>query len=165
MKYITSTFDYLKNVPIAFLISFGFLVGIIIFIPTTVSNSLGIEEFRVKYKIFLGPLFLFIITFIFARLIDFGLSNLAKRRNMKEMQKMLHALTPEEQDCLKPYISERKNTLYIAIQDGVMGGLLAKKITYPSSNVFDPHRRPYNLNPWAREYLEKHPELLNSAVK
>ncbi len=45
--------------------------------------------------------------------------------------------------------------------DGLAGGLEAKGILFRSSNFGDPlYGFSHNLQPWARDYLKKHPELL-----
>jgi hypothetical protein len=59
-----------------------------------------------------------------------------------------------------------ENILYIPMENGVIGGLQAKEVVFQSSNVFDiTEGIPYNLQTWARQYLNENPALLNGAVE
>ena len=80
-------------------------------------------------------------------------------------EKQLDFLTPEEQGYLTPYVKDSVNTQKFPVEDGVVGGLLTKGIVYRSSNVFDMVEGvPYNIQPWAKAYLLRHPELLADAL-
>jgi hypothetical protein len=77
----------------------------------------------------------------------------------------LHKLTPEEKGYLIPFIEGQMNSINVGMDDGVMAGLRAKGITYLAANmgsVLDGFA--FNLQPWAREYLEKNPNLLEGAA-
>jgi superinfection exclusion protein B len=74
--------------------------------------------------------------------------------------KTLRSLTPAEKRALQPYILKNRNSVDFAIADGVAGGLVAKKILYVAANVSHGLSFPHNLQPWAREHLTKHLELL-----
>lgn len=94
----------------------------------------------------------------------FSMQGLIERKNIKIKQKHLHQLTLEEKDYLAQYIVEQKNSIH-ALGSGVMGGLEAKGITYRASNLGNAITGfPYNLQPWAREYLKANPHLLNKGV-
>ncbi|MGY6217836.1 super-infection exclusion protein B [Methylolobus aquaticus] len=78
----------------------------------------------------------------------------------------LHALTSEEKGYLAPYVFGKVNTQYFRVDDGIAGGLTAKLMIYRSSNAFNMIKDvPYNIQPWAKEYLIKNPELLDGAVE
>ena len=71
-------------------------------------------------------------------------------------------LTPEEKGYLVSYIEGQQNTIYVGLDDGIMGGLTAKGITYRSSNMGDLlNGVAFNLQPWARSYLEENRYLLD----
>lgn len=74
--------------------------------------------------------------------------------------KSLHELTPDEKGYLLPYIRDVANTRYFKFIDGIAGGLWAKRILFRSSDLAVPNSAPDNLEPWARQYLQDHPELL-----
>ena len=88
-----------------------------------------------------------------------------QRKAVKSRQSSLHKLTPEEKGYLKPYIVEQKNSIYVGVDDGVMSGLRSKGITFLASNMGSMLEGiAYNLQPWAREYLESNPHLLHGAL-
>jgi hypothetical protein len=80
-------------------------------------------------------------------------------RERSELE-ILRAFTPEERRALQPYILEKKNSAAFHISDGVAGGLVAKTILFMASNVGPYSYFQYNLQPWAREQLTRHSELL-----
>ena len=78
---------------------------------------------------------------------------------------MLHQLTPEEKGYLVPFIDKQQNSVYVGMDDGVMAGLVTKRITYRASNMGHVFKGfAYNLQPWARTYLEQNSELLGGYV-
>jgi hypothetical protein len=80
------------------------------------------------------------------------------------MQKYLYKLTPEEKGYLMPYIETEKNTVNVGLDDRIMGGLVAKGITYRASSTGNMVTGfAYNLQPWAREYLMTNPQLHSGA--
>lgn len=89
------------------------------------------------------------------------LSRRQKNRNLKKLQKTLHSLTPDEKDYIAPYILNLVNTRKFDIGDGIAAGLVVKNILFRPSNIGDILSGfSHNMQPWAREYLESHPECL-----
>ena len=165
MEKLTRFADYFRKIPAAFLVAIISVLALILFLPEDVSKSLAVYEFREKYKVFLGPVFLLAVSFCIARVSIFFMSGYTERKNLKKRQELLHQLTPEEKGYLIRYIENQKNTIYVGDDDGVMGGLQAKRITYCARNMGSLlHGFAYNLQPWARSYLEEHPELLEGYV-
>src|SRR5947209_1159978 len=75
--------------------------------------------------------------------------------------KRLQSLTTAEKAVLRGYISERTRTQYLSIMDGVVTGLAAEDILYRASNAsYSATEWAYNIQPWAWEYLSKHPEYV-----
>lgn len=63
------------------------------------------------------------------------------------------------------YIIEKKSSVYVGLEDGVMSSLQSKGITYKASSHGDVlNCFAFNLQPWAREYLENNVQLLNNYV-
>ncbi len=80
---------------------------------------------------------------------------------LKQMQKTLHDLTPEEKKFLSVYIINDTKTQSADCNDGVVNGLVAAKIIFRSSNLSQYYTTfPYNIQPWAWEYLKNNPEIL-----
>ena len=162
---ITSLVNALRKIPIGFLLALTIVLGLILFLPDTVAGKLAIREFRGDYRKFLGPAFLLGTAFLLTRIVLGCGRKIEKRRRMQCRRKQLHDLTPEEMGYLTDFVLSGRNTIYVDVDDGIAGGLLGKSIIYRSSNMFNVlDGIPYNLQPWARKYLEQHPELLDGAV-
>jgi hypothetical protein len=74
-------------------------------------------------------------------------------------------LTPDEQLVLAPYIFGRETTQNFHLENGVVGGLVAKGILYHASRMG--HLRTgfaFNLHDWARDYLTANQHLLLEAL-
>ncbi len=82
------------------------------------------------------------------------------KRSENARCKFLHGLTVEERATLLQFMNGQ-NTASFNISDGVAGGLVRKRILYIAATAFHPFSVPHNLQPWARDYLEKNPSLLD----
>jgi len=162
---ITGLVDYFRKIPGAFFIAIVLVLGLCLFVSEGIARTLAIDEFRDKYRVFLGPTFLLAVSFSGARLFTFFIQSRSRNHNRKARQKALHELTPEERGYLVPYVLDQQNTIYVGLDDGVMGGLVVKKITYRASNMGDVLKGfAFNLQPWARAYLEDNCELLDGYI-
>jgi hypothetical protein len=87
---------------------------------------------------------------------------LRERRIVRHNQKQLAALSPPEQRVLAEYLKNNTTTRAQHISDGVVGGLVAKRILYQASIAGHPGSLSFdhNLQPWAWEILKQHPELV-----
>ena len=161
MDKLTDVVDYFRKVPIAFLVAIISVLALILFLPEQVARSVAVDGFREEYRVFLGPLFLVTTSFFVARLSMLVSRAYAERRGLKARQSVLHRLTPEEKGYLLPYIDGQRTSVCVGIEDGVMSGLAARQIGYRASNMGNRLEGfPFNLQPWAREYLENNRELL-----
>lgn len=165
MDKLTGLADYLQKIPAAFLVAILSVLALILFLPVDHAKTLSIDGFRDEYRVYLGPAFLFILSFCIARIYSHLMKLYRNRKLIEARKKLLHKLTPEERGYLIPYIAEQKNSVYVGLDDGVMVGLWNKKITYlPTSRGDILNGFAFNLQPWAREYLENNPSLLNEYV-
>lgn len=165
MEKITGIADLFRKIPAAFLVAVITVLLLILFLPENIAKILSVEEFRDKYRVFLGPALLLAVSFGVARIYgSFGEKRNTKRR-VKALRETLHKLTAEEKGYLAQYILEGKNSVHVGGDDGVMMGLVGKNITYRASTVGDLLTGfAFNLQPWAREYLEASPQLLSGAA-
>jgi len=115
MDKLTGFADYFRKISAAFLVAIVSVLALILFLPGEISKSLAVYDFREKYKVFLGPVFLLTISFCFARVFIFFMSGHTERKRLKNRQKMLYQLTPEEKGYLVPYIRHQKNTVYVGM--------------------------------------------------
>jgi len=162
MEKLTGFADYFRKIPAAFLVAIVSVLGLILFLPEEYAKTLAVDGFRNEYRVFLGPAFLLTLSFCAARVFNFFMQGYRQKQALKRRQETLHSLTPAEKGYLIPYIEERQNTVNVGMDDGVMAGLRSKGITYLAANMGDLlNGFAFNLQPWAREYLEKTPHLLD----
>jgi len=158
--------EYLSKIPLAFLIAILSFLGITLFSPEYVAEKLAIDGFRETFRVLLGPSFLLTFSFFIARLFTKLKTLIHEKKTLKERYSMLRDLTPAEKAYLAPYIFDQETTQYFGAEDGIKGSLEAKIIIYQASVMGHLITGfAYNLQPWAREYLTKHPELLEGAKK
>jgi hypothetical protein len=81
-----------------------------------------------------------------------------RRRAIREQS--LRELTPDERSFLVPYIHDQLNSRVAPLEDGIVGGLVAKDILCRATHSIEFDDFPYYMQPWARRYLKKHPDLL-----
>ena len=129
--------------------------------------QVGLVEFRQRFLPYIGGVTLISATLLLthgvAAFFDSLKRKRAERKQLESLRGRLHSLTPAEKEALRPYIREEANTRSFVVNDGVAGGLVGKGILYRSSNTGLFMYFPYNLQPWARDYLKERPELLDSA--
>jgi hypothetical protein len=71
-------------------------------------------------------------------------------------------LNPREKEILLYYFVNHTNTQPLRVNDGTVAELEFYEIISRTSQISQGwFEFPYNLNPWAREYLSEHPGLLN----
>lgn len=158
-------FEKLESISITLLATLCSTLGLIIFLPDSIAERLAILAFRKDYAVFLGPAFLALMAFLIARIIREATDLLRSRKAEKARKDQLMQLTAEEKGYLAEFVINGRNTVKVGIDDGIMGGLVAKKICFMSSNVFDLlDGASYNLQPWARRFLEQNPSALEGSV-
>ena len=161
LQKITNFAEFFRKIPSAFLVAIVSVLGLILFIPEELAKTLAVNGFREQYRVYLGPAFLLAVSFCFARLFMFSKGLVEEKKRIANRQKTLHHLTAEEKGYLVTYIKGGQNTVYVGMDDGIMMGLVAKGVTYCASSegsILDGFA--FNLQPWARSYLEQHPDLL-----
>ncbi len=143
--------------------------SLMIFLPDEVALRLGLAEFRVEYRGALGGVWVLAWSYLLAIFIWYVggavRSRIVTYRSLRILRQYLNELTPEEKGYLWEFMAG-ENTIYYNVDDGIAGGLDRKQIIFRSSNMFSPLTGcPYNLQPWARRYITKHPHVLKGAVK
>jgi hypothetical protein len=129
--------------------------GFMLFVPASVLDSLAMTKLVNEYRAWLHGI-------KSASDIFFQLRETRILTNQR--RKWLASLTPDEKNRLLPYIEDERASVTYPIGDGVVGGLVGKGILFRSSNIGHAISGfPYNLQPWAREVLLRHPEYLDGA--
>ncbi|MDH2346645.1 super-infection exclusion protein B [Bradyrhizobium sp. SSUT77] len=139
-----------------------------LFLPAGLLETLGISEFRNAHRMELGFAFLASASLVTGHLL-FAVGNLVskpfrQRKFARDLRETLETLTYDEKMFLQPYIHGGENSNIASYADGVANGLVAKKILYRASNASIPGTIlafPFNMQPYARKDLMKHPELLD----
>lgn len=142
--------------------------GFLLFARPSILDAAGMTKIVADYRPWLGGA----LTLSFAYLFTHGVKYVAGRINAwlrsrgldKQRTKWLSSLTPDERGRLIPYIRDQRASMRYPIEDGVVGGLVGKGILFRSSNVGHAISGfSFNLQPWAREELDRRPELLDGA--
>jgi len=134
--------------------------------PASVLGSMSLNDFWLRPYIGIVTILAaaLLVTHGAGHLVDRIKANRAKKKEQEDRERSeletLRSLTPAEKRALQPYVLRNRNSVGFAIANGVADGLVAKKILYVAANVSHGFSFPHNLQPWAREHLTKHPELL-----
>lgn len=163
MDKISAALDFLLKIPTALLISITCLLGIMIFIPNSLASQLALDEFLVNYRKFIGPTFLLFVFFLLSRIVNKVYSNILIFIENRKLESTLDELTSEEVKYLSEFILSGENSIHKSISDGVVCGLQAKNIVFrPSMVAAHGYTFAYNLQPWARKYLNKRKDIIFS---
>ncbi|MCI5141055.1 MAG: hypothetical protein D3909_04865 [Candidatus Electrothrix sp. ATG1] len=162
---VLNILEWLRKIPAGFLLALSVVLALLLFLPIEIAETLAVKEFRDSYRKFLGPSFLVVVSFFITKAL-LSVNNIRRIKvNKSKRLLQLHSLTAEEKGYLAQFMKCGDNTIHVAMGDGVAGGLEAKGIIYRSSNSFNIlEGLPYNLQPWAQDYLCKRLSLLDGAV-
>lgn len=165
MDILTKLTSLIRKIPVTFLVVILTVLGLILFLPEECARFFEVDEFRNDYNVFLGLTFLLTVSFSIARIFLFFIQWCSKRNALKIKQELLRKLTPEEKGYLIPYIKEQKISVYARLEDGVMSSLEKKNITYRATKIGNGlNGFAFNLQSWARKYLEEDSNLLDGHV-
>ena len=160
----TGLADYFRKIPAAFLVAISTVLGLILFLPEELAKLVAVDNFREQYRLYIGPAFLLTISFCAARIYTFLIRGYNQKKALKLKQKSLHKLTPNEKGYLVHFVIHQQNSVNVGMDDGVMAGLRSKGITYAPTRIGSAlDGFAFNLQPWAREYLDENPQLLDGA--
>lgn len=152
-------------VPVIGLLIFS---SLLIFLPESTIQDIGLKALSEEYKVHVGLVFLFSIAFLVAYSMN-GLWRiflgtwLHEQASLYFLKKEANDLTEEEKALLKSFIENRTRSMNLSMKDGVVLGLEKRRFiirtgllgTDALSMSF-----PYAIQPWAWEHLNRHPELL-----
>jgi hypothetical protein len=163
MDWINKLIDSIKLSP-KYLLPISIATGFIIFAKAEWLQSLGLNDLKARYLPWIGGIFLLSTALSLSHIIIGFYSWSRKRfrmwRAIKNGKVRLHNLTEDERDILKHYVGNGTKTQYLDIQSGVVSEIENNFIIYRSSNIGHLQEWSYNIQPWAWDYLNKHPDLL-----
>jgi hypothetical protein len=168
MELFIALFNNLKKATPQILIGLTIATGVLLFSTIQFIEKIGLINFTTKNHNYIGIIFIISISILLSQLLwwikDKFINYIKYRKVEKNRIKSLEELTADEKAYLIPYIIEKKNTIKYSIEDGIAQGLSAKKILFRPSSVGDMiDGFAYNLQPWARRYLEMNQNLLDNA--
>lgn len=139
--------------------------GLPLFIPDDILKDLGLVAFLATSQAVIGGLFLFsfagLVTLCGKVLFQWTREKYRRRRALGLWQKSLHRVTPEERAVLRQYIERQSKTQNFEMADGVVRGLVAENILFRPSSISVRYTTfAHNIQPWAWDYLNEHPELV-----
>lgn len=157
---------FLELVRIPFRYVFGAFVAnvLFLFVPDRYLGALGVLKYRETERAYFGLLFFVLLAVIVAAIVDAAAGTVQYYRFLRSGRKRLHSLTFEETQILAAYLARGTRSLYLSVQSGVVKGLVHDHIIYRSSNVnnaeYGALAFAHNIQPWAWDYLNAHPEIL-----
>jgi hypothetical protein len=162
---ISKYLNWLKLSP-RYLFPLSLLSGFLLFASPQTTDIFGLTHFVTQYRPIIGIIFLLSSTLVISSwgLSGFGWlkSKLLQRAKAKNRRKRLHNLTFEKKSILSGYINNQTRTQYLDMGSGIVNELDLSGIIYRSSIVADAvDSWSYNIQPWAWEYLNQHPELVS----
>ncbi|MBI5853016.1 MAG: superinfection exclusion B family protein [Planctomycetes bacterium] len=143
------------------------LTGTLLFGPTWLIDALGMTETLKGIRPWVGLGFLLCAAVLLTRASVAAGGWVRKRwtwwANERNLRKRLNRLAPDEKETLSRFLLERRKCLKFPMDDGVSQGLAASTILFRSSTVGDMLTGfDFSIQPWAWQYLNKHPELVIS---
>ncbi len=160
---ISKYLDWIKLSP-RYLLPIALFTGFLLFAPPELLARFGLIGWVEGYRQFFGLGFLLSATLLLSSgimaIYDYAKGRKEEARLKNQRQQKLHKLSEPEKEVLRNFVHNQTTTQYLSIADGVVGGLEAKHILYRTSNVGGIYEWAYNIQPWAWEYLNAHPELL-----
>lgn len=140
-----------------------------LFAPLDLMKFIGIEVWRAEGKPYLGSVFVvslsIVVCFYASEAIKWLIDKYRKYLSIRSAQTRLKSLTPEEQKRLAGYLKDNTRTQQFGVEDGVMFGLAEADIIYPAISQANGDDFPFNIRPWAWEYLNKNPHLVGVTIK
>lgn len=153
--------EWIKLSP-KYLLPISIISGLLIFSNEKLLNVFGIYEFVIDYRAVLGIVFLVSSALVLSNIILYLFSFGKKFYSQKYLEKIriskLMNLTPDQKDLLYKYIFFDTRTQKFPVTDGNVTELVYYKIIYQASIVGNLDNWPYNIQPWAWNYLKKHEE-------
>ena len=153
------------KLPPRLLFALAAICGILVFSPTAFLKSLGLESIVDLLRSWIGfgfVMFSVLLVAHFFAWLSHLISPWVKEWFLVRLhRKRLHQLDTQEKQLLAQYFAQDTRTLRLDPKDGTAIVLSRELILAPSAPIGDfINGVAYAVQPWAWEYLKKHPELL-----
>jgi len=162
-----SLIDWIKLSP-RYLLPVCIFCGFVVFAPPRLLSIFGLTGIVSSYRPWFGLAFLLSAALVVSSAVFALYERLKERRlgkTVREYQRhRLHHLTEGEKELLRGFIHNQTRTRNLSMSDGRVGQFEMENIIFRSSSLGQyPDAFAYNIQPWAWEYLNKHPEVLQPA--
>jgi len=139
--------------------------SLLLYLPQNLIEKIGLSTLINSYRGWIGAIWVGSLSLLTSAGIIKICNSITHRCKLRRVQKIrvqrLQKLTIEERRVISQYINHQTRTQNFKYSDGVIKELEAFKIISRSSDIahkFDIF--PFSIQPWAWDYLNKHPELL-----
>jgi hypothetical protein len=161
---ISKYLDWIKLSP-RYLLPIALFTGFALFAPSRWLEVFGLTDWIERYRPFFGLVCLASTVLLLSSGIMVVYDRWAgwreEQQQLKQMRESLHRLSEPEKEVLRKFVHNGTTTEYFRMSDGVVGGLRDRGILYRSSSLSRSYDVfAYNVQPWAWEYLNSHPKLL-----
>ncbi|MCW8057501.1 superinfection exclusion B family protein [Agrobacterium tumefaciens] len=165
-EWLTSAFSLTREISSKIALPVFITSTAILFSPDQYARTIGIDGLRNDYRILIGFFFLLSLAALTTNSIWWvaaALKPMVKDQVFIFLNKsVLKDLTNDEKAILRRFIRNGESTVGAEISNGTMNLLEHKRVVARSSNIAIRFTTfPWILQPWAREYLTKHPDLLD----
>ena len=171
MEFLSRITDWIKLAP-RYLFAVFLFCCFLLFLPDTVLQKIGIDDLRNRFLPWIGGMFLMLLfTHGLATAWHWLHYRIKQRNSLKHRLQRLQNLTPKEDEILCWFIINKTRTQNLRYDSGVVTGLISANVLHYASNRATSSWNPadvridVNIQPWAWEYLNKHPEILKGYLK
>jgi len=156
---ITLSIEKWRKIPYPINMSILIISFLIIVLPPCIPLS-GIEEYdiflKMRHDYLQYIIFLFFMSFVLVLSFHIG-----GRRYIYHGKKYLRNLSSNEKEVLNEYVNSNTTTQLFECTNGTVLGLEYKGILFQASiNSDNGYFYPYNIQPWALNYLKRNKQLL-----
>lgn len=140
--------------------------GLLLFPPDNFLKVLGLDSLVNANRPYIGGLFVLtlclLMTSALVALAGFAKPWVVQALWIRQHSKRLQCLTPEEKEILAHYIQNQTRSQALDYKSGTVNALVREKIIVLGSSVGHPGGFYFDhvIQPWAWEYLNEHPNLL-----
>lgn len=167
LEWLKGILDF-RKLPPWFLGALAAASGLALIVSGPVATALGLSGAKPEHRFWLGLTLVFSCSALLLRAGGTLWQVLAKRarkcRDLRAYRVALTTLSRQEKEVLRRYLDSGSKTQLLSYTGGIASSLEAAGIIYRASNIsvrgVPGTPFPYNLQPWAWDYLNAHPEAL-----
>lgn len=143
--------DWIKLSP-RYLLPIAIFTGFALFAPSQWLEAFGLVDWIERYRPFFGIAFLASTVLLLSSGImvvyDWWEEWRKEAQQLKQLREGLRNLSEPEKEILRKFVNNGITTEYFRMSDGVVGGLMTKKILYRPTNLSRSHDVfAYNVQP------------------